>query len=200
MQKYGSKRDKALAAKGWVAKEGLSVQEAERVMDIELFLERQAKWEADSPHCLMMLYKMFHHTMDQGQKEAEQTVCQGHELPKLDPEADLSAIQLVGPHTSKKEIQSLYLKVYKQWRLLGSPPGESEMMEEVVSSFNDCQGWKQRRAPETAARSWPKDVWPPRNQTPERRRRESSVERSLANMREAHQKALAMAVALQEEI
>ena len=75
-------------------------------MDIELFLEGQAKWKADSPHHLMMLYKMFCHTMDQGQKEAEQMVHQGcqQELPKLDPEVDLSAIQLVGPHTSKIEI------------------------------------------------------------------------------------------------
>ena len=41
-------------------------------MDVELFLEGQAKWEADSPHYFMMLYKMFHHAMDQGQKEVEQ--------------------------------------------------------------------------------------------------------------------------------
>ena len=129
-------------------------------MDIELFLEGQAKWEADSPYHLMMLYEMFHHAMDQGWKEVEQTVCQGHrqELPKLDPEEDLSAIQLVGPHTSKKEIQSLYLKVYKQQRLPGSPPAEMELMEEVVSSFNDCQGQKQRRAPDTTARPQLKDV------------------------------------------
>ena len=73
-RKYGSKRDKALAAKGWAAKEGLSVWEAERVMDIEMFLEGQAKWEADSPHCLMMLYKMFCHAADEGRKEAEWTV------------------------------------------------------------------------------------------------------------------------------
>ena len=69
MQKYGSKRDKALSTKGQVAKEGLSVQEAERVMDVELFLEGQVKWEADSSHCLMMLYEMFHHAVDQGWKE-----------------------------------------------------------------------------------------------------------------------------------
>ena len=42
-RKYGSKRDKALAAKGWAAKEGLSVQEAKRVMDVELFLKGQGK-------------------------------------------------------------------------------------------------------------------------------------------------------------
>ena len=162
MQKYGSKRDKALAAKGQAAKEGLSVWEAERVMDIELFLEGHVKWEADSPHCLMMLYEMLCHATDQGWKEVEQMVCRGHwqDLPKLDPEADVSAIQVVGPQTSKKELQSLYLKVYKQQRLLGSPHGELELMEEVVSSFDDCQGQKQRKAPEMAARSQPIDVHP----------------------------------------
>ena len=77
-RKYGSKRDKALAAKWWAAKEGLLLWEAKRVMDVELFLEGQAKWEADSPHHLMMLYEMFHHTTDEGQKEAEQMVCRGH--------------------------------------------------------------------------------------------------------------------------
>ena len=124
-------------------------------MDVKLFLEGQPKWEADSPHRLMMLYEMFQHAADQGQKEAEWMVhwsCQ-QELPKLDPEADVSAIQLVGPQTSKEEIQSLYLEVYKLWRLPGSPPGEPELMEEVVSSFEDYKGWKQREALETAAGS-----------------------------------------------
>ena len=75
MQKYRSKRDKALATKGQAAKEGLSVLETERVMDVELFLEGQTKWEAHSPHHLMMLYEMFWHAADQRQKEAEWTVC-----------------------------------------------------------------------------------------------------------------------------
>ena len=202
MQKYGSKRDKALATKGWTAREGLSVWEAEQVMNVKLFLEGQTKWEADCPHCLMMLCEMFQHAVDQGWKEAECTVCWGcqHKLPKLDPEVDISAIQLVGPETSKEEIQSLYLEVYKLWRLLGSPPGEPELMEEVVSSFEEHQGWKQREAPEAAVRFQSTDIWPPRSRTPRRGRREDSVERSLAKVREAHQKALAMAAALEEEI
>ena len=146
-KKYGSKRDKDQAAKGWAAKEGLLVQEAKRVMDVELFLEGQAKWEADSPHCLMMLCEMFHHAADQGWKEAERIVCWGHwkELPKLDPEADLSAIQLVSPHTSQEELHSLYLEVYKQQRLPGSPLGEPELMEEVVSSFDDHRGHQRQQ-------------------------------------------------------
>ena len=65
-RKYGSKRDKAIAIKGWAAKEGLSVWEAKRGMDVELFLEGQAKWGAHSPHCLIMLYKMFCHAADEG--------------------------------------------------------------------------------------------------------------------------------------
>ena len=71
---------------------------------------------------------------------------------------DVSAIQLVGPETSKEEIQSLYLEVYKHWRLLGSPPREPELMEEVVSSFKDHQGQKEKKAPETAARSLSTDA------------------------------------------
>ena len=129
-------------------------------------------------------------------------VCQGHrqELPKLDPEVEVSAIQLVGPQTSKEEIQSLYLEVYKQQRLLGSSPREPELMEEVVSSFEDHQGWKQKEASKMAAISWSTDVQPQRIRTPGRGRREASVERSLTKVREAHQKALATAAALEEEI
>ena len=108
-------------------------------MAVELFLEGQAGWEADSPHHIVMLHKMFQHASEQGKKESEQMVCCGcqHGLPKLDPEADISTVQLVGPQTSKKEIESLYYEVYKLWRLPESPPGEPELMGEVVSSLED---------------------------------------------------------------
>ena len=123
------------------------VRETKRIKDVELFLEGQTKWEEDSLHWLVMLYKMFRHAANEGQKEAEHMVYQGHweGLPKLDPEADLSAIQLVGPKTTKEEILFLYLEVYKQHRLPGSTPWELELMEEVVSSFKGCQGWKEGR-------------------------------------------------------
>ena len=142
MWKYRSKRDKALATKGWAVWEGLLVWETEWLMDVELFLEGQAKWEMDSPHCLIMLHEMFQHASEQGQKDAEHMVCWGHqhELPKLDPEADIPTIQLVGPQTSRKEIKSLYYEVYKLQRLPGSPPREPELMAEVVSSLEECQG------------------------------------------------------------
>ena len=46
-------------------------------MDIELFLEGQAQWGEDSPHCLAMMHEMFQHAAAEGQKEAEWIVHQG---------------------------------------------------------------------------------------------------------------------------
>ena len=169
-------------------------------MDIELFLEGQTKWEEDSPHQLVMLYEMFRHAANKGQKEAEQMVCWGCQegLPKLDPETDLSAIQLVGLKTTKEEILSLYLKVYKQQRLPGFPPGDPKLMEEVVSSFKGCQGWKEGRTSGATSRPWSNDAWPSKTRVPGKR--ETLIEQSLATVREAYQKALAMAPALEREI
>ena len=148
-------------------------------MDVELFLKGQTKWKEDSPHHLAVLYEMFKHAVDEGQKEAEQIVCQGHwqGLPKLKPEADLSAIQLVSPQMMREEIKSLYLEVYKQQRLPGSPPRELELIEEVASSFKDHQGWKEERMSGATLRSQPTAAQPMRSRTPGR---ESSVEKSLA--------------------
>ena len=119
-------------------------------------------------------------------------------LPKLDLEVDLYAIQLVGPKTTKKEILSLYLEVYKQQRLPGSPNREPELIQEVVSSFEGCQGWRESRTSSATMRPQSKDPRPSKSGVPGRR--EILVEQSLANMREAHQKALAVAAALKGEI
>ena len=171
-------------------------------MDVELFLDRQARWEADSPHCLAKLHEMFQHVSEQGQKEEEYMVCRGcqHGHLKLDPEADISAIQLVGPQTSRAEFESLYYEVYKLQRLPGSPARELGLVAEVVASLEDHQGQKRNKMPQTTGELNPTEVWHPRSRTPRRRWRDASVERSLTEAREAHQKALAMAAALEEEI
>ena len=169
-------------------------------MDVELFLEGQTKWEEDSPHWLVMLYEMFRHAADEGWKEAEQMVCQGCQegLPKLDLEADLSAVQLVSLKTTKEEILSLYLEVYKQQRLPGLLPGELELTKEVVSSFKGYQGWKKVRTPSATARPQSFDAQPSKGRVIGKR--ETSIEKSLAPIREAHQKALSATAALEGEI
>ena len=176
------------------------MRETKRVMDVELFLKGQAKWEKDSPYCLAMMYEMFRHTTNEGQKEAEQTVHWGCQegLPKLDQEADLSAIPLVSPENTKEEILSLYWEVYKQQRLPGSPPGGPELMQEVVSSFEGYQGWREGRASSATVRPQSKDPQPLKGGVPEEK--ETSVEQSPVNVTEAQWKALAAAAALKEEI
>ena len=168
MLKYGSKRYKSLTAKGWVARDGLSVQETECLMDVELFLERQARWEVDSPHCLVILHEMFQHTSEQGWKKAEHMICQGHwhGLLKLDPKADIFAVQLVGSQTSREELESIFYEVYKLQRLLGSPPRELELMAEVVSSLENCQGWEEGKMQQMTGKPNLTDVWPPQEQDP----------------------------------
>ena len=100
-----------------------------------------------------------------GQKEAEQIVCQGcwQKLPQLNPEVGVPAIQLVGPETSKEELQELYLDVYKLYRLPGSPPGELALLEGVLSSLKDCQGWREERTSTATVRSQLADPQPSRS-------------------------------------
>ena len=77
-------------------------------------------------------------------------------MPQLNPEVGAPAIQLVGPDTSKEELQELYLEVYKLHKLPGSP-GELALLEEVLSSLEDHQGWKAEEAPTAMARPHPED-------------------------------------------
>ena len=63
-----------------------------------------------------------------------------------------------------------------------------------------AKGREKRRTPETTAWYQLTSIWPPKNHTLKRERRESLVKRSLANVRNAHQKALATVAALEEEI
>ena len=101
----------------------------------------------------MILYEMFRHAAIEGQKEAEQAICQGNQqnMPQLNPEAGIPAVQLVGPGTTKQELLEIYLEVYKLHRLLGSPPGEPAILEDVLSSLPDQQRCEEVKAPAATA-------------------------------------------------
>ena len=175
-------------------------------MDVDMFLDGYAGWEVGSPHCPIILHKMFLYTAEQGWKEVEWMVCWGCQqgLPKLDPQADVSAIWLVGPQTSKDEFRALYYEVYKIRRLQGSPPWGLEWMEElateIVSSLKDCLGWKGSKPLWGIEEPGLADVQSPRSKTPRRGRRDASAKRDLTKAREAHQRALATTAALEEKI
>ena len=200
--KYRCKREKFQVAKQQATGEQRPVREMERIMDVELFLGIQSQWVEDSPHCVAILHEMFQHAATEGQKEAEWIVCQGcwQNLPQLNPEAGIPAIQLVGTEMSKEEILELYLEVYKLHRLPGSPPGEPALFEEVLSSPPDHQGCEGEKAPSAMVRPHPEDPRSSRSSIPQKEKRDKLVERGLAMVCEAHQKVLAMAATLKGEI
>ena len=158
------------------------------------------------PHCPVILHKMLLYAAEQGQKEAEWMVCLGHQhsLPKLDLQVGISAVQLVGPQTSKEEFRALYYEVYKLRRLPGSPPWGMEWMvelaAEMVSSLKDHLGQKGGKPLQGIEEPGPADIQPPKSKPPRSGRRDTSAERDLAQAREAHQRPLPTMATLEEKI
>ena len=139
--------------KSWVTchcaeEEGLSIREAERVIESEMFLDEYLRWELGTPHWTVILHKMFLHTAEQGQKEAEHRCHWGHQIyiPEPDPEADQSAMELVGYQTSRKEIQNVYHSMYLLWRCPGSPScGALRRRRAIQDILSSLQAWLERQ-------------------------------------------------------
>ena len=116
-------------------------------MDAEMFLDEYLHWEARGLHHPLILQEMFLQAAHSGWKVTEQMIHQGcqHGLSHLDPQADVSAVQLVGYQSTREEIWDLYHQVYKLRRLPGSPPYRpeqvQELMRDVVSSLKN-QLWQ----------------------------------------------------------
>ena len=75
-----------------------------------------------------------------------------------------------------------------------------ELAAEIVSSPKDCLGEKEGKSLQRIEEPGPADIWPLRSKTPRRGRRDTSAERDLTKVREAHWRVLATAAALEEEI
>ena len=75
-----------------------------------------------------------------------------------------------------------------------------ELATETVSSLKDCLGWKGGKPLQGIEEPGLADVQPPNSKTLRRGRRDTSTEKDLAEVREAHQRALATAAALEEKI
>ena len=143
--KYRSKGEKFQEAQRRSTIEWRSIQELEKAMDTDLFLEIQGQWAKDSPHHLVILHEMFCHAASEGWKEVEPIVCQGcwQHMPQLNPEAGVPAIELVGPETSREELLELYLEVYKLHQLPGSPLGNQQLQKRCwLLSQTSCREGK----------------------------------------------------------
>ena len=184
--RYGSKwercqEEKRRSAKGWGP-----IREIEWVVDVDLFLNTQNQWAEDSPHCLVLLYEMFLHVAAEGQKEAKRVTHQGHpwHMPQLDPRAALPTIQLVHPGISRRELLDLYLEVYKLYQMPGLPPGELAILQEISSAI-PVSMLEEEESPGAQKLSCHEDLHSleDRHSCQER---VSSLDRSLARVREAH--------------
>ena len=159
-------------------------------------------------HHPFILQRMFVHATESGWKEVESLICchcwGGH--PRLDPKADVSAIQLVGFQTSREEIRELFHQVFMLKRLPRplpcGPKWAQDIPRDILSSLKDCL-WQRRGdslegsiglEPSSACLSHSQ------NRTSWRERQGMFGKHELAEAKEAHQWALAAASILEERI
>ena len=122
--RYGDPVQRTWAAWNFAKENDTSICEAECQIDIGLFLDEYPRWELGTPHRAIILHKMFPACHQLRVEEAEQMVCQGHHgsVYDLSSEADQSAMELVGYHTSQREMRDIYQSIYLLQRAPGLPP------------------------------------------------------------------------------
>ena len=139
-----------------------------------------------APHWSVILHEMFLHVAEQGHKEVERLICQGHRGSTSEPdlEAGYFAMELVGYRTSHKEIRNIYHSVYLLRRPLGPPPCGDQWrrtgIHDILSSLTSQFHWHGFPAA-TGEGQESKEEWLPR---PSRRESYEEV------LRVAHQRAL----------
>ena len=119
-------------------------------------------------------------------------------MPQLDPRVALPAIQLVHPGISRRELLDLYLEVYKLFWMPGLPPGELAILQEISSAIPASMS-EEEESPGTQKPSYHKDLHSLEDRHPHQERA-SSLDRSLARVREVHRQALSMVATLEVEI
>ena len=121
------------AAKRLGAEEGISVSEAERRLDANLFWDEIPRWEPSRPHHPYLYQRMFAHTDAAWQKGYDHGVCQGHwqPLPERDVQVKVPVMELITQETTQEEIIGLYHQVYQLKRNLRVVPCSQDMGEEI---------------------------------------------------------------------
>ena len=148
MLNYGNRMEKSRMAHHWAEEEGLSFREAERVMELELFLNKYSQRGLGTPHQSVILHEMFLHAKAWGQKEVEHMCHRGHQNSIWEPnsEVDQSAMGLIGYQTSQKEMREVYHSVYLLNRLLGFPScGEMRRRRAIQDILSSLETQQQRQ-------------------------------------------------------
>ena len=118
---------------------GISVREAERCINADLFLDEYPRWESGGPHYPYILQQMFAHIETAGQKEHDCAICWGCQqpLPEWDASVETPTVELVGYKTTQEEIRALYNEVYQLKRAPRMVPCDPEMEKEIYQQSLD---------------------------------------------------------------
>ena len=134
-----------MAATKKLAKEdGISIQEAERWLNADAFLDEYPSWGPHRLHFPFLIYWMFAHTVATGQKEYDCAICWGWQqpLPEWDLSAEPSAVELIGPRSTREQIRGVYNDMYQLQRSPGKCPCDVVMEErtchEILDSIKEC--------------------------------------------------------------
>ena len=97
--KYESCMAKTTTTKKLAQETGISVREAERHLDANVFLDKYLRWVPLGSHCPFLLHQMFTHAAATGQKEHDQAIHwdQWQPSPEWELGAEPSTMDLVGP-------------------------------------------------------------------------------------------------------
>ena len=146
---------------------GILVQEAERCLDMVLFVDECPRWESGRLHHPYLLQRMFTQTESTGQKEYDCRIWQGCQqpMPQLNTGMEAPDIDLVSYRTTWEEIITLYHKVYQ----LKGPPGQYKVTQRpqmkstkkslpywrIISSIGEVlPTWRNRNEDWLACQGW----------------------------------------------
>ena len=144
MQNMKTIQQRLLQPRGWQKKKNISVWEAERQLDTDIYLTEHQPWVPFGLHHNFLLHGMFVHAVATGQKEHDCAICCGRwePLPVQDLEAEPSVVELIYANAMREEIAEIYHDVYQLWWLLGKLPCDAEMedhlCQEILDSIKEC--------------------------------------------------------------
>ena len=131
---------KTTAAKRLAEEKDIAVREAERQLDVNVYLTVCEWWVPFGLHHDFLLHRMPIHAVTMGQKEHDHAICHSRwePSPVWDLGAEPSVVKLVYANSMREEIAD----VYQLWQLPGKMPCDAEMEEhlhkETLDAIKEC--------------------------------------------------------------
>ena len=132
------------ATKKLAQETGISVRQAERCLDANVFLDECLRWAPLRTHHPFIMHEMFAHVEVTGQREHDWAICLGwwQPSPKWDLGVESSTMDLISLGTPWDEISVIYNEVYQLQRLprrsLCNGETEEQVCQEILDSIKEC--------------------------------------------------------------